>query len=313
MPTLKIAIVQHKPVFNNLPATLDKATHLIQEAVSNHAQLIVFGETWFSGYPAWIDHIPGMGIWDYQPTKKAFRAMFENSLIKGSEEMQHLQRLAAKHHIYMVVGFNERLQSNHSQGTIYNSLVVIDNNGHIINHHRKLMPTYTEKLLYGVGDGHGLTTVPTPFGKLGGLICWEHWMPLTRQAMHNQGEQIHVALWPTVHDMHQIASRHYAFEGRCFVIAVGQLLQAEDLSPYFDLPTNLANDPTQYLLTGGSCVIGPNGQYLLKPQFNEEKTLLIDIPDSHQTLEEMITLDVSGHYQRNDIFSFSVDRERKSN
>ena len=287
-----------------------KPPNLVAEAAAANAQLIVFGETWFSGYPAWIDHIPEMGLWDYSPTKKAFRAMLENSLIMDSAEMQQLQSLAARYQVYLVMGINERVATNHSHGTLYNSLIIINSDGQMANHHRKLMPTYTEKLLYGLGDGQGLKTVSTPFGKLGGLICWEHWMPLARQAMHNQGEQIHIALWPTVHDMHQIASRHYAFEGRCFVIAVGQLLQAQDLRPFFDLPNHLAQAPSSYILSGGSCVIDPTGQYLLTPQFNEEKTYFIDILDTNQTLEEMITLDVTGHYQRNDIFTLSINQER---
>jgi predicted amidohydrolase len=183
---------------------------------------------------------------------------------------------------------------------------MLDNNGELIMHHRKLMPTYTERMVYGQGAGDDLGSADTAFGKIGGLICWEHWMPLARQAMHNSGEVIHIAVWPTVHEMHQIASRHYAFEGRCYVVAVGQIMLADDIPEGLKLPENLAGKDGMMVMNGGSCVIGPDGKYLLEPQFDQVGILYIDIEDLDRVIGERMNLDSSGHYQRADVFEFNL-------
>lgn len=124
---------------------------------------------------------------------------------------------------------NERI----GHGSLCNSLLLYNPEGVLVNHHRKLMPTYTEKLLYTTGDAAGLRMISTDFGRLGGLICWEHWMPLTRQAMLEEREDLHLAVWPAVNELHQLASRHYAFEGRCYVVAAGQILRVRDIPDFF--------------------------------------------------------------------------------
>jgi predicted amidohydrolase len=124
------------------------------------------------------------------------------------------------------VGVSERVERGAGRGTLYNTLLTLGPDGRLLNHHRKLVPTYTERLVWGTGDAEGLRAVDTPAGRVGGLVCWEHWMPLGRQALHESGEDIHVAVWPTAHELHQVASRHYAFEGRCFVLAAGALMRA---------------------------------------------------------------------------------------
>jgi len=308
--TLKVAIVQESPVYLNLRQSLEKAEILIEEAADQAANLIVFGETWLSGYPAWLDHCPKVALWNHEPTKEVFARMMQNSIAVPSNETHFLGKLAKKHQLHIVIGVNEVVHFGAGSGTIYNSILTFNEKGEMVNHHRKLMPTYTEKLLYGAGDGEGLKAVSTPFGKMGSLICWEHWMPLTRQAMHNTGELIHIALWPAVHEMHQIASRHYAFEGRCFVIAVGQVMRAKDIPPELELPTHLAENPNEFLLNGGSAIIAPDGFYDLKPQYDKEGMIFHEINDLDQAMRERMTLDVTGHYQRNDVFMFGVNRKR---
>ena len=160
-----------------------------------------------------------------------------------------------------------------------------------------------------MGDAAGLASVELPVGKVSASICWEHWMPLTRQALHDSGEHIHVALWPTVHEMHQVASRQYAFEGRCFVIAAGQMLKATDFPTELKLPDSLARDPQQWVLRGGSCVINPQGKYVIEPVFDQEKMIVCEI-DLDLVIKERMTLDTSGHYQRKDIFTFAVNKKR---
>ena len=309
--SVKVAIIQKGPVYLDLEKSLQKMLALIEEAASEKAELIVFGEAWLSGYPAWLDHCTDYARWDFQPTKKVFARMYQNSVSVDGEAIKKICASAKKHQLVIVAGINEIVEKGIGNGTIYNSMLIINSNGEIVNHHRKLMPTYTEKLLYGIGDGQGLKAIETSLGRIGSLICWEHWMPLTRQAMHNSGELIHIALWPQVHEMLQLASRHYAFEGRCFVIAVGQMMKASDFPKELELPKHLQEKSETYILNGGSCIIGPNGKYILEPQFGTEETIYFEIENLTDTLEEKMTLDTSGHYNRNDVFDFKVNRDRK--
>ena len=309
---LTIAIVQDSPVFNDLGATLEKASRLAAEAAREGAQLIVFGETWFAGYPAWLDVCPEAALWDHPLTKKVFAQMYRNSVTVPGPACETLGALAKQHRLYLIAGVHESVVRGPGNGTLYNSILFFDPQGQLVNHHRKLMPTFTERLVHGPGDGAGLKTVDTPYGPIGGLICWEHWMPLARLAMHEAGEHIHFALWPKVHELLQVASRSYAFEGRCFVVAVGQILAAADLPDGLALPPDLRADPSQLVLNGGSAVIGPDGRYRLEPRYDLRGLIYHTFDDLDSVLQERMTLDVTGHYQRPDLFTFSVDRRRSA-
>jgi nitrilase len=312
MELLRIAIIQHRPVHLNLEASTQKALALIKEAAGQSAQLIVFGETWLSGYPAWIDHCPEVAIWNNEAVKEVFALMHAGSAALDGKEIKSICDSAKEHAVVIGIGFNEKITKGIGGGTIYNSFIIINEKGEIVNHHRKLVPTFNEKLLYGNGDAAGLKTVETAWGKIGGLICWEHWMPLGRQALHNENEIIHLALWPAVHEMHQVASRHYAFEGRCFVIAAGQMMQVKDIPQQLTLPGYLKNNPAKYILNGGSCVIDPKGNYLLPPQFDKEEIFYCTIEHFDVAIKEKMTLDTSGHYNRWDIFDLHINRNRKT-
>jgi len=303
---ITVAIVQSRPVFNNLAATLERAVEQIAQAAKMGAKLIAFGETYLAGYPAWLDHSPGAALWDHEPTKRVYAEMRQNSVVVPSRETDVLGLAARENKVTIVIGVNERVERGIGNGTLYNSLLTIDETGTLVNHHRKLIPTYTERIVHGNGDGDGLIVVNTSAGRVGGLICWEHWMPLARQAMHNMGEQIHVAVFPTVHEMHQIACRQYAFEGRCFVLAVGSVMMFEDLpSELFQSNETNSSEP---VLRGGSCVISPNGAYITAPVFDSDTILTAEI-DLTIIDREKMTLDTSGHYQRNDVFDFAVNRQ----
>ncbi|RMG27788.1 MAG: carbon-nitrogen hydrolase family protein [Bacteroidetes bacterium] len=302
---LKVAIVQHAPIYLDVQASLQKLCTHIEEAAAGGAVIVAIGESWLSGYPAWLDHCPEAALWDHPPTKEVFALMYQNSICVPGPETEVLASLARQHQLTLVLGVNERVEEGPGNGSIYNSLLIIGPEGQLLNHHRKLMPTYTEKLVYALGDGRGLKSVRVNGVQIGGLICWEHWMPLARQCLHNAGEHLHVALWPTVHDIHQLASRHYAFEGRCFVLAVGQLMRVKDLPPQLRMPETLSTQPEKLLLRGGSCLIGPDGHFLLSPQWDTEAVLLAEI-DPLRVLQERMTLDTSGHYQRPDLFHFEL-------
>src|SRR6266852_3414942 len=230
---VRVAIAQSAPVYLDKRASLAKALDLIQQAAKRDAQLVAFGESWLPGYPAWRDVCPGAALWENTSAKEVFAKLRNNSITVPGEEVKALSEAARDLKIAIVIGASERVDAGPGNGTLYNSLLTISEDGQLRNHHRKLVPTYTERLVWGNGDGRGLEAVSTSAGRVGGLICWEHWMPLVRMAMHNSGEHIHVAVWPTVHDLHQLASRHYAFEGRCFVLAVGLLMPATDIPQEF--------------------------------------------------------------------------------
>lgn len=305
---IKVGLVQAAPIFNDLPASLDKAVGLISAAAKDGAKLIAFGETWLAGYPAWLDHSPNATLWNHEPTKEVYSEMRQNSLVVGGRETEVLSEAARANGIVLVIGANERVDQGIGNGTLYNALLTFDETGKLVNHHRKLIPTYTERLVHGQGDGDGLKAIDTSAGRVGGLVCWEHWMPMARQAMHNSGEQIHVAVYPTVHEMHQVASRHYAFEGRCFVLAVGSILKVSDLPRQF-LSKTITDGPL--LLRGGSCVIAPDGSFVVKPVFDLETTITAEI-DLSKIAGEKMTLDVSGHYQRPDIFDFNIKQNLRA-
>jgi nitrilase len=301
---LTIAIVQVAPVFNDREASLEKLSVYARQAASNGAQLIVFGETWLTGYPAWLDHVPGAALWDAPATRSVYANMLHQAWTENGEADVFLQQLSRELGLYLYLGVNERA----GHGSLFNSLLLYNPEGQLVNHHRKLMPTYTEKLLYTAGDAAGLKATPTKFGRLGGLICWEHWMPITRQAMHEEREDLHLSVWPAVNDLHQLASRHYAFEGRCFVVAAGQIMRVRDLPPFFG--ESLDKAPDDYLLNGGSTLIGPDGHYLIDPVYDREEVILHTIEDWSSIQEQLLTLDVTGHYARPDLFELTVDRRR---
>lgn len=306
---ITIGIAQFASVHLNLKESLEKMAWIVEQAVRQNVNVLVFGETWLSGYPGWIDHCSDVARWDYEPMKDIFLQLYESGISLPSPEFDLICSLAKHHNIIISIGVNETVRHGPGNGSIYNSLLLIDEHGKLVNHRRKLMPTFTEKMLYALGDGHQLEAAPTSSGRIGGMICWEHWMPLTRQALHNSGEDIHIAAWPTVHEKHQIASRQYAFEGRCFVVAAGQIQQVKDFPKSLTLPDYLANKNDDYILKGGSCIIDPKGNYVLEPVFNQEVLLVQEI-NLQETIRERMTLDVSGHYQRPDVFRFSINTKR---
>ncbi len=304
-----VGIVQASPVFMNLEASLAKAVSLVEEAARSGVQLVTFGETWLPGYPAWLDYCPDAALWNHQPTKEVFARLRQNSVVVPSKETVILSQAARDNNIVLVIGINERVIKGAGNGTLYNSLLTFGSNGELLNHHRKLVPTFTERLVWGQGDSAGLKAVDTEMGRVGSLVCWEHWMPLTRQAMHVSGEQIHISVYPTVHEMHLIASRHYAFEARSFVLAAGLIMRAEDLPVELERCAE-ANNPNSLVLRGGSCIIAPDGSLVVEPVFNQEAIVSAEI-DLSLIDKELMTLDVSGHYHRPDVFEFKLQNGQR--
>lgn len=302
---IKVAIVQASPVYLNLEESLAKAIEWVEKAARQGAQLVAFGETWLPGYPAWLDYCPDAALWDHAPTKNVFARLRRNSVVVPGAETKRLARVALENKVSIVIGVNERVDIGAGNGTLYNSLLTFGEDGTLLNHHRKLVPTYTERLVWGQGDGRGLEAVETSTGRIGSLVCWEHWMPLARQAMHVSGEHVHVAVYPTVHEMHQIASRQHAFEGRCFVLAVGLLMRVRDLPDELMCPAGLADQPDELILRGGSSVIAPDGSYVVEPVFNDERIIFAEL-DLAAIDRENLRLDMTGLFRRPDVFEFKL-------
>ena len=311
--TLRVAIVQDEAA-PDLERGLALTDARAADAARAGAALAVFPETWLPGYPAWLDVCRDAGLWDHAPVRAVFRRMANESVVVDGESGHALGAIAARHGIALVVGVTERVEHGPGRGTLFNALLTFGPDGSLLNHHRKLVPTYTERLVWGQGDGNGVRAVdlPTPNGsvRVGGLVCWEHWMPLARQALHESGEDIHVAAWPTVKEMLQVASRHYAFEGRCYVLAAGSLLRASALPPELEAHPGIVTSEQQFVLRGGSAIIAPNGRYVCDAVFDAPALLVADL-DLGITREESMTLDVTGHYSRPDVFAFEVNPQRR--
>lgn len=311
--TVRVAVVQDE-VAPDLARGLALSAERAADAARAGAELVVFPETWLPGYPAWLDVCRDTGLWDHPPVKAAFRRMADESVVVDGASGRALSDVARRHRIAMVVGVIERVERGPGRGTLFNSLLTYGPDGALLNHHRKLVPTYTERLVWGPGDGDGVRAVDVParhgFLRVGGLVCWEHWMPLARQALHESGEDVHVAAWPTVKEMLQLASRHYAFEGRCYVLAAGSLMKASSLPAELEAHPAIVSDANQFVLRGGSAIIAPNGSYVREPVFDAPALLVADL-DLARTREEAMTLDVAGHYARPDVFDFALHTGRR--
>jgi nitrilase len=302
-PGRVVAAVVQAEVAPDLESGLERTRELALEAAGVGASLIVFPETWLPGYPAWLDVCRDAALWNHAPVKAVFARLARDSVAVPGPAADSLSETARAAGATLVVGVSERVDRGPGRGTLYNSLLTFGPDGRLLNHHRKLMPTYTERMVWGAGDVEGLRAVDTPAGRVGGLVCWEHWMPLARQALHESGEDVHVAVWPTAHEMHQVASRQYAFEGRCHVLAAGSLMRASALPPELEPHPERVTGPDQWVLRGGSAIIGPDGAYLAGPVLDEPRVLTAEL-DPGRAREESMTLDVTGHYHRPELFEF---------
>ena len=302
---VRVAAVQAAPALLDLSVSLDRLQAWTGRAAGEGAELVAFGETWLTGYPVWLDESPEAALWGHPGARAVFQRLVENSVEVPGPAVDRMAGLAREHGVTLVVGVHER-----AGRTLYNTQLTFTPDGSLLRRHRKLMPTYHERMVWGQGDGSALAAVTVNGARVGSLVCWEHWMPLARQALHDSGEEIHVAGWPGVHEMHQVASRSYAFEGRCFVLAVGSILRVKDMPPELPPRPERGRDPEAFVIRGGSAIIAPNGRYLAGPVYDEEAVIVADC-DLSEITRESLTLDVSGHYSRPDVFEFRVKGERR--
>ncbi|MBT8324282.1 MAG: carbon-nitrogen hydrolase family protein [Winogradskyella sp.] len=307
--TLKVALAQISPVWLDKTATLKKVEQSIIDAAKEGAELVVFGEALVPGYPFWLA-LTGGAQWNTQLNKELHAIYVCNAISIENGELNAICKLAKIHKIAIYLGIIERPldRGGHS---IYASLVYINANGEIKSVHRKLQPTYDERLTWSPGDGNGLQVHPLKAFTVGGLNCWENWMPLPRTALYGQGENLHVAVWPGSDHNTKDITRFIARESRSFVISVSALMTKTDFpknTPFYeeiikDAPTTLAN--------GGSCIAGPDGEWIIEPVLNKEG-LLVATLDFNRVLEERQNFDPVGHYSRPDVTQLIVNKERQT-
>lgn len=303
----RIAIVQEPPAVLDKPATLVKGVDALERAADGGAELVVFPETYLPGYPAWIWRLrPGD---DGRPYRQLHQRLTDNAVRLAGGDLELLQAAAAKRKTTVVVGFHER-DEEFGRTTLYNAVAVIGPDGQILNHHRKLMPTNPERMVWGMGDARGLRVVDTPVGRLGVLICWENLMPLSRYALYAQGVEVYCAPTYDSGEVWLASMRHIAKEGGCWVLNAGCVLAARDLPADFPERERLYPDPDEWINPGDSAVVAPGGRIVEGPISRQSRLLFADI-DLAQVAGARRTLDVVGHYARPDVFQLRVDRTLK--
>jgi nitrilase len=282
-------------------ATLARVESLTKDAAAKGADLVVFPEAFVPGTPIWIDTVP---IWDGD--EKWFAMLMDQAVVVPSEATDRLCAAARDAGVYMVIGIDEREPTG---STIYNTLLYIAPDGSLLGKHRKLMPTGSERTVWGMGDGSMLATYPTPFGRLGGLICWENYMPLARFYLYSQGVDVWLAPTLAVGDGWIATMRHIAREGRCYVIGVNPCVHIDQIPADFpdrDRVWRTGQDDREWVEPGNTVIVGPNGEILAGPIRHEETILTaeLDIADVHAARR---MFDPVGHYHRPDVFRLAVD------
>ena len=306
---LKVALAQIAPVWLHKEHTIQKIENAIIDAAKAKAELIVFGEALLPGYPFWIGLTNG-AAWNSSVQKEIHAHYVQNSITIEKGELKTICNLAKEHNIAIYLGIIERAQ-NRGGHSIYASLVYINQQGEIKSIHRKLQPTYDERLTWAPGDGQGLRVHSLKNFTVGGLNCWENWMPLPRAALYGQGENLHIAVWPGSDHNTKDITRFIARESRSFVISVSSLMNKTDVpedTPHFN---KIVKDAPEILANGGSCIAGPDGEWILEPVINKEG-LFYETLDFSKVLQERQNFDVVGHYSRPDITKLLVNRERQS-
>jgi nitrilase len=305
---LKVALAQIQPHWLDREATLKKVAERIEEAAKQGAGMVVFGEALVPGYPFWPE-LTGGARFDDDVQKDLFAHYVANAVNVEAGDLESLCALARKRSIAIYLGVIER-SWDRGGFSLYACLVYIDQKGEIASTHRKLMPTYEERLVWSPGDGHGLRVHELGGFRVGGLNCWENWMPLPRAALYGQGENLHVAVWPgSLRNTGEI-TRFIARESRSFVVSVSGMLHADSISDDVPHAGLIRRDAAGWLADGGSCVAGPNGQWVLEPQVGSEGLWCVDL-SIDDVARERQNFDPAGHYSRPDVTRLKVNRKRQ--
>jgi nitrilase len=299
----RVAVVQAAPVAFQIGSTLDKAADLAADAARKGARLVLFPEAFVSAYPRGLGFGAVVGA-RTSAGREQFRLHWDSAIEVPGPHLDRLAQIAAANRIHLVMGIIER-----DGGTLYCTVVFLAPDGRYLGKHRKLMPTASERLIWGYGDGSTMPVLQTDIGRIGAVICWENYMPLLRTAMYAKGVEIYCAPTADGRDTWLSTVRHIAMEGRCFVLSSNQFARRSDYPA--DYPTDFGDDPATVLSRGGSCIVGPLGQVLAGPDFEGESILTADI-DRAEIARSRLDFDAVGHYARPDVFALTVDEQART-
>ena len=304
MSTFKIAVVQAAPVVLNREATVSKACELIAKAGRSGARLVVFPEAFIPTYPDWVWHIPPG---QHRVLADMYAELLEQSVEIPSPVTENLSQAARQEGVYVAMGLNER-NAQASNASLYNTLLYIGPEGDLLGKHRKLVPTAPERMVWAQGDGSTLEVYDTSLGKLGGLICWENYMPLARYTLYAWGVQIYLA--PTWDNGEPWLStlRHIAKEGRAYVIGCSIAMRKQDIPDRFEFKAKYYSEVGEWINKGDSAIVSPDGKFVAGPLHAEEGILYAEL-DPRQMRGSKWNLDVAGHYARPDVFRLTVSKE----
>jgi len=306
---IRIALAQISPIWLKRDETISKVERYINQAADEKCQLVVFGEALVPGYPFWVDRTGGAKF--NSPAQKEIYAHYLDQAVQiESGHIDPLCAAAKKSKISVYVGIIER-PADRGGHSLYCSLVYIDPTGTIQSVHRKMMPTYEERLVWSIGDGHGLVTHKLGPFTLGGLNCWENWMPLSRTALYAQGEDLHVAVWPGSERNTFDITKHIAKESRSYVISVSGLMRKEDIAADLPQAKLMIDNSSDVMADGGSCLAGPDGEWVIEPVIADEG-LYTAVIDHKHIREERQNFDPSGHYSRPDVTRLIVNQDRQT-
>ena len=305
---VKVAVVQAAPVLFDREATLEKAAALILEAGRQGAGLVLLPEAYIPAYPRGFSF--GMVVGSRKSEGRAlWKRYWENAVEVPGPATAALGAAAKEAGVFLAIGVIER-DNQFSRGTLYCTLLYFDPEGKLLGKHRKLKPTGAERLIWGEGDGSTMPVVEAPFGKVGGLICWENYMPLARMAMYAKGVEIYLAPTADYRDSWQATMRHIACEGRCFVLGCNQFVKKDMYPENLETLEELEDRP-EIMCRGGSVIVAPLGDVIAGPLFDEEGILYAQL-DMTEVVKSKIDFDVVGHYSRPDVFQLSVNEKALS-
>ncbi|MCY4353568.1 MAG: carbon-nitrogen hydrolase family protein [Truepera sp.] len=306
--TLKVGLAQIAPVWLDRERTLAKVISWCERAAAKGCALVAFGEALLPGYPFWLERTDGARF--NAPDQKALFARYlDQAVAPEAGHLDPLREVAADRGLMVVLGTVERA-ADRGGHSLYCTLMIIGADGALLSAHRKLMPTYEERLVWSTGDGHGLQTHRLDPFTVGALNCWENWMPLPRAALYGLGEDLHVALWPGALRNTCDITRYLALEGRSYVLSVSGLLRPEDIPEDVPERGRILAGGEPFLADGGSCLAGPDGSWVLEPLVAEEALRVAEI-DHGRVLEERQNFDPAGHYSRPDVTRLVLDRRRQ--
>ena len=302
-------MAQISPVWLNKRETTKKIVSYLVKAGEKNCDLVVFGEGLLPGYPFWLSLTNGSEF-NSSVQKEIHAHYVANAIQIEKGELNEICKLAEKYKMAIYLGIIER-PTDRGGHSIYCSLVYIAKDGKIKSVHRKLQPTYEERLTWSPGDGNGLQVHQLEEFTVGGLNCWENWMPLSRSALYAMGEDLHIAVWPGVKRNTEDITRYIAKESRSYVVSVSGYLGKEDIPESVPHYKEIVRNAPMVLANGGSCIAGPDGEWIIPPVVDKED-LIVGTIDYRKVLEERQNFDPSGHYSRPDVTKLTVNRSRQS-